>query len=206
MRSVCRLAGLMLAVISMSVAAATPSYDYLQLDYVGINRHDSSFDFKGADFQISALIAPYVVFDASYQFLESDRFKVGTLNGRLDQQTVTAGLEGRYPLVRNQLDGFVGADFVYQDAKYREDFKGVAGFDDQYSNGFQVKGGVRANFTYFEVQPTLRYIHIFDKDDVAFGVQLLGCPGYGICLSAGGDYQKDSKDTRYFAGLRFNYD
>ena len=206
MRSTTWLAGLMLAVTSMTAAAATPSYDYIQLDYVGVNRHDSSFDFQGADFQLSALIAPYLLFDASYQWLDSDRFTVGPLTGRVEQQTITAGLEGRLPLVRNQLDGFLGADFVYQDAKYREDFKGVAGFDDQYSTGFQIKGGVRANFNYFELVPSVRYIRIFDQDDLAFGIQLLGCPGYGICLTAGGDYQKDSKDTRYFAGLRFNYD
>lgn len=204
MRSTTLLAGLLMAAASTTALAATPSYDYIQLDYVGVHRHDSTFDYQGADFQFSALIAPYLVFDASYQWLDSDRFQRGLVNGRVEQQTITGGLEGRLPVVRNRLDAFLGADFVYSDLKNREDFKGV--YDDQYSNGYQVKGGVRANFDYFEAIPTVRYVHIFDSDELGIGIQGLGCPGYGVCFTAGYEYLKRAEDHRYFAGVRFNYD
>jgi hypothetical protein len=206
MRSAAWLAGLMLVATSTTALGATPSYDYVQIDYVGVNRDDPTYDNQGVDVQVSALLAPYLIFDASYQFLESDHFRVGVLEGRIEQQTVTAGLETRFALVRNQLDAFVGADFVYQSFRYRQGFKGVAGFDDDSSNGFQVKGGVRANLDYFEAIPTVRYVRIFDENDVGFGLQLLGCPGYGICLTGGYEYLKDAKDQRYFGGVRVNYD
>ena len=72
----------------------------------------------------------------------------------------------------------------------------------------KVKGGLRLTgaLPYFEAIPTVRYVRVFDDGDVGFGVQLLGCPGYGICLTGGYEYLKDSKDQRYFGGVRFYYD
>ncbi len=204
MRSTSWLAGLMLAWTSTIAMAATPSYDYLQLDYVRFNPGESDIDFQGADFVLSALLAPHLFFDASYEFLESDSFQQGLVEGRIQNQTVTAGLGGRLALVRNLLDGFVGADFVYQDSRNRGQFEGI--YDDEHDTGFQVKGGVRANFGYFEAIPQVRYIRIYDGDDLALGIQLLGCPGYGLCVTGGYEYFTDSESSRYFAGLRFYYD
>lgn len=204
MRRMVWLAGLMLAAASTSALASAPSYDYLQIDYVGTKPKDDGLKSQGADFQISALIAPYLIFDASYQYLQSETF--GLRDDRIDGQTVTAGLAGRIPMVRNFLEGTIGADYVYADAKHRDD----AGGDDLYGNGYQVKGTLRGNFRYFEAIPSVRYIDVLDTEQVGFGLQLLGCPGYGLCLTGGYEYLKGTGDNgdlhRWFAGLRFYYD
>jgi opacity protein-like surface antigen len=208
MRSATLLAGSLLVAASASALAAAPSYDYIQIDYVGVRHDDPAPRDQGVDFQIAAQIAPYLILDASYQFAESDHFKQAALEGRIDRQFITAGLEGRLPLVYNQLEAFVGADFVYADLRYRQGFEGVNGFEDDSSNGFQVKGGLRLTgaLPYFEAIPTVRYLRVFDDNDFGFGVQLLGCPGHGFCVTGGYEYLKDSKDQRYFGGVRFYYD
>ena len=203
MRTTNWLAGLALTGASAAALAATPSYDYLQVDYVGVNRHDSTFDFQGADLQVSALIAPYLFFGAGYEFLQSDRFQEGLVTGRLQQHTANAGLGGRIPLVPNVLDATIGADYVYTKTAQKDGFEGV--FADGHDSGYQVKGSVRANFRYFEVIPTVRYVNV-NHEETGIGIQVLGCPGYGICLTAGYEYLKRSEDHRYFAGVRFYYD
>src|ERR1043166_6947174 len=127
MRSATLLASLIVAAASAPALASPPSYDYLQIDYVGVNRDDPSFNYQGADFQISGMIVPYLILNASYQYLESGHFQLGALEGRVDQQTVTAGLETRLPLVYNQLDAFLGADFVYAAFRWHQGFEGVSG-------------------------------------------------------------------------------
>src|ERR1051326_7249561 len=113
MRRTVWLAGLMLLGTSVNALASAPSYDYIQLDYVYVNPKDSDINFQGGDFQLAALIAPYLIFNASYEFLESDEFGLGD---RLQRQTATGGLAGRIPLVRNMLEGTIGADFVYAES------------------------------------------------------------------------------------------
>jgi hypothetical protein len=199
MRRMSWLAGLVFAGISANALALAPSYDYIQLDYVARtpSGDSSGLDYQGVDFQLSALIAPYLLFGATYEFLESDEFG---FDDRLQNQTVTAGLAGRIPIVRNMLEGTIGADFVYADSTHRQDFA-----DDEYDNGYQVKATLRANFKYFEAIPSVRYIDIFDQDELAAGIQLLGCAGYGICGTAGYEYFKEAEDHRWFAGVRFYY-
>ncbi len=203
MRIQAGLAALILIGTCGAAEAVTPSYDYIQLDYVGVAAHEGP-DAQGADFQLSALIAPYLFFEAGYQWLQSERVTVGLNEGRFQSHTASAGLGGRYPLVRNLLDGFVSADWLYINSQAREGLEGTV--PDEHDNGVRVSGGVRANFRYFEAIPTVRYVHIFDEDDVGFGIQLLGCPGYGFCLTGGYEYTKNAEDSRYFGGLRFYYD
>ena len=96
------------------------------------------------------------------------------------------------------------ADYFSAEAMVKEPTPFV--YEDAHSNGYQIKGGVRANWNYFEVIPTVRYRHIFDSDDVGIGIQGLGCPGYGICITAGYEYLKQSEDSRYFAGVRCDHE
>ncbi len=203
-RSTIWLAGLALTAASGAGLAATPDYDYLELDYVYLdNGGDSDINSQGVNLALSALIGPYVFFDAGYQWTETDEFQLGTVEGRVQNQFVTAGLGGRFPFVRNMLDGTIGADFVYTDAKNKGDFEGI--YDDDYDIGYQVKASLRANFRYFEVIPTVRYLDVADSDDWVIGVQALGCIGYGICATGGYEHFVDSEVNRLFAGVRFNY-
>jgi hypothetical protein len=208
-RSTTWLAGLILATSSSAALATTPNYDYLQLDYVYIDPDDPEnpgapdINSQGAHFELSALIAPYLFFNASYEWTESDDYQQGLVDGRVANQFVTGGLGGRFPFVRNMLDGTLGADFIYADSKNKGDFEDV--YDDEYDTGFQVKASLRANFRWVEVIPTVRYVDIFDDNDIAYGLQVLGCPGYGICAIAGAERFQDAETNRYFAGVRFYY-
>ena len=197
------LAGLVLTGASASALGATPSYDYLQLDYVRVNPKGSAPDSRGGDLQISALIAPYLFFNAGYEFLRTDKFQQGLVDGRLQTHTGNIGLGGRLPLVPNILDATIGADFIYTETTNKGGFQAV--YADTHDSGYQVKSSVRANFRYFEVIPSVRYIYV-DHDDFAFGIQALGCPGYNVCLTAGYERFKRAEASRYFGGLRFYFD
>jgi len=202
-RSTIRLAGLLLAAASGAAMATTPDYDYLELDYVHLDESKSDINSNGVQLALSALIAPYVFLDLTYQWTETDEFQRGTPQGRVQNQFITLGAGGRFPLVLNTLDATVGADVVYADFKNKGEFEGI--YEDDDDVGYQVKASLRANFRWVEVIPTFRYVDVFDNDDFVFGVQLLGCPGYGICLTGGYERFKDAEENRFFGGVRFYY-
>jgi hypothetical protein len=207
MRKMVWLAGLVFAASSSAALAAAPSYDFIQLDYVAL--HPSSdddsdeVDYQGVDFHVSGLIAPYLIFSASYEYLESDTFDLPPPSGegRYETQAARGGLAGRLPLIRNVLEGTLGANFIYADVRSRGDLPE----DGEYDTGFEVKTTLRANFRYFEVIPSVRYIDIFEEEDWGIGAQFLGCAGYGICGTAGYEYFKNAEAHKWFAGLRFYY-
>ena len=198
------LIGVALASASAAAAASPPSYDFIELDYVGVNRHDPTYDFQGGSGQLSARVQQYLFLEGSYQFLQSDTFTQGLAKGRLQEQTIAGGLGGRIPLARNLLDLTVAADYIHVSLRQRDGFEGV--FPDQNGSGVQGKLGLRINLPYFEAIPGVRYTHIFGENEWAFGAQLLGCPGYGVCLTGSYEYLKESKDSRFTGGFRFYYD
>ena len=196
-------AGLM-AALSGATAFAAPSYDFIEFNYVQVNHDSPSYADQGGNFLLSARIAPYLIFDASYQMLDSERLTVGLDSGRLRSQFVTAGLAGRFPIVRNLLDLTGGVDYVFVDVR------GTRGLEDKvpstHDSGVQAKLAMRTNLRYFEVVPGVRHIRVSDEHEWAFGVQVLGCPGYGICLTGGYEYFEDAKDNRFTGGIRLYYD
>lgn len=198
------LTGLALMGTSMVAQAVTPSYNFLELNSVMVDTHGSSIDAKGGDFKISGLIAPHIYFNAGYEYLESERFGAAPERGFLMQQTGTAGLGARLPLVSDMLDLAGGLDYVYLNLSAKDGLEGV--IDDDHDSGVQASLRVRANFKYVEVISGARYLSIFQEDDVIYGVQVLGRLAHGIWLNTGVEYSQDTDDQRYTVGFRLYLD
>jgi hypothetical protein len=198
------LAGLAIALISASASALTPSYDFIEGSFVRTERDANTHDNIGGTFKVSGLIAPYMYFNAGYEYLTTRSFNIGPTKGKLQTNMASAGLGGRLPLVLNMLDFSAGADFVYADIRGKGGFEDLV--DAKNDSGYQLNASLRGNFKYFEAIPSIRYLSILEDESTIYGVQLLGYLGLGTCITAGYEYFDERKDHRYSVGLRVYFD
>lgn len=140
------------------VFAASPSWDFVELDYVKLNLDNSSLEPSGVEFSVIKLINDNVFLTGSYLLTEDSGsidnvpLNTGNVDISIDYDVLDLGIGYKHSISENT-DWYANASYIRLEAKTR--------YSSAEESGFGIVTGVRSMMTdNFELAAELSYADI----------------------------------------------